>query len=115
MQFVNLLYINALQCHYRIYFLWAGAVKIPESKAHGNGRQKVCKKSHNQNRGIGGKSKEEVRKLAVNKNSGIGSDGKRTGAGRKSKPLADKILEGNSGKRALKKIEFENGLTFAAK
>lgn len=47
--------------------------------------------------------------MAGNKNSGIGSGGKRAGAGRKNKPLADKILEGNPGKRALKKIEFENG------
>ena len=89
-------------------------VKISESKAQGNGRQKTRDNSHNQN-GAGCRAMQiahttgEVWNLAGNKNSGIGSGGKRVGAGRKSKPLADKILEGNPGKRALKRIEFENG------
>lgn len=42
--------------------------------------------------------------MAGNKNSG----GARTGAGRKSKPLADKILEGNPGRRKLKVMQFDN-------
>ena len=35
-----------------------------------------------------------------------GHGGARTGAGRKNKPLADKILEGNPGKRKLTVLEF---------
>jgi hypothetical protein len=35
--------------------------------------------------------------------------GKREGSGRKPKALADKILEGNPGKRPLKVLSFENG------
>ena len=35
-----------------------------------------------------------------------GHGGARTGAGRKKKPLADKILEGNPGKRKLTVLEF---------
>ena len=34
--------------------------------------------------------------------------GARKGAGRKPKPLSQKIAEGNRGKRPLKKVEFEN-------
>jgi len=34
--------------------------------------------------------------------------GARPNAGRKPKPLAQKLAEGNPGKRALKKVEFEN-------
>lgn len=35
--------------------------------------------------------------------------GERTGAGRPKKPIADKILEGNPGKRTLKVIDFPEG------
>ncbi len=34
--------------------------------------------------------------------------GARPGAGRKAKPLAQKLAEGNPGKRPLKKVEFDN-------
>jgi hypothetical protein len=36
-----------------------------------------------------------------------GHGGARPGAGRKKKPLADKILEGNPGKRPVKTVQFE--------
>ena len=39
---------------------------------------------------------------------GTNRGGARIGAGAKKKPLADKIAEGNPGKRALTVIDFEN-------
>ena len=39
---------------------------------------------------------------------GINRGGARVGAGAKKKPLAEKIAEGNPGKRALTVIDFDN-------
>ena len=43
---------------------------------------------------------------------GTNRGGARIGAGAKKKPLADKIAEGNLGKRTLTVIDFDNQLIF---
>ncbi len=43
MQFVNCLYINALQCHYKYQFLWVGVVKSLKVKHRATGGKKRAK------------------------------------------------------------------------
>ncbi len=41
----------------------------------------------------------------------MGAGGVRPGAGRKRKPVEQTILEGNPGKRTIKVLDFNSGLT----
>ena len=84
-----------------------GAGQISTANLPWNGRGVTRAKSRFQTGYIGPDDKE----VYLMAKDGTNRGGARVGAGAKKKPLADKIAEGNPGKRKLTVIEFEDNAT----
>ena len=84
-----------------------GGLKISTANLPWNGRGVTRAKSRFQTGYIGPDDKE----VYLMAKDGTNRGGARVGAGAKKKPLADKIAEGNPGKRKLTVIEFEDKAT----
>ena len=81
-----------------------GAGQISTANLPWNGRGVTRAKSRFQTGYIGPDDKE----VYLMAKDGTNRGGARVGAGAKKKPLADKIAEGNPGKRTLTVIDFDN-------